>query len=115
VDPIITSITDLDHVSNEESLIDRDSNVFNTKITIFPISVSRRNLSDNVRRRIPFLEVVQATIVPYTVEVTFPFPEFIGWCTEQNSHKEKVVVNKQRYEVMCKVESLSIQDALSIS
>jgi hypothetical protein len=76
--------------------------------------VSRSNLSDNVGRHIPFLEAVQATIVPYVVEITFPFPEFIGWCTEQYSHEEKVIVNKQGSEVMCRVESLSIRDSLSI-
>jgi hypothetical protein len=82
MDPIITSVTEKDPVSNEEALIDRDSDVFDTEITISPISVSRSNLSDNVGRRIPFLEAVQATIVPYVVEVAFPFPEFIGWCAE---------------------------------
>jgi hypothetical protein len=114
MDPIITSVTEQDPVSNEEALIDRDSDVFDTEITISPISVSRSNLSDNVGKHIPFLEAVQASIVPYVVEVTFPFPEFIGWCAEQYSQEEKVVVNKQGSEVMCRVESMSIRDALSI-
>jgi hypothetical protein len=114
MDPIITSVTEKDPVSNEEALIDRDSDVFDTEITISPISVSRSNLSDNVGKHIPFLEAVQATIVPYVVEVAFPFPEFIGWCAEQYSQEEKVVVNKQGSEVLCRVESLSIRDALGI-
>jgi hypothetical protein len=92
--PIITSVTDQDPVSNEESLIDLYLDIFDTKITISPISISRRNLPDNVGRCIPFLEVVQATIVPYVVKVTFSFPEFIGWCTEKYSHEEKLIVNK---------------------
>jgi hypothetical protein len=41
MDPIITSVTEQDPVSNEEALIDRDSDVFDTEITISPISVSR--------------------------------------------------------------------------
>lgn len=65
-------------MSNEEALIDRDSDVFDTEITILPISVSKANLSDNVGKQIPFLEAVQATVIPYVVEVAFPFPEFIG-------------------------------------
>jgi hypothetical protein len=114
MDPIIILVVEQDPVSNEESLIDRDSDVFDTKITISPISVSRDNLSDNVGKQIPFLEVVQATIAPYIVEVVFPFSEFIGWCTEQYSQEEKVIVNKQGSEVLCRVEGLSIQSALDI-
>jgi hypothetical protein len=114
MDPIITSVTEQDPVVNEEALIDRDSDVFDTEITISPISVSRSNLSDKVGRCIPFLEAVQATIVPYVVEIAFPFPEFIGWCTEQYSHEERVVVNKRGSEVMCRVESLSIRESLGI-
>jgi hypothetical protein len=82
MDHIITSVIEKDLLLNEEALIDRDSDIFDTKITISPISVSRRKFSNNVGRRIPFLEALQSTIVPYVVEVTFPFPEFIGWCTE---------------------------------
>jgi hypothetical protein len=78
-------VTEQDPVSNEEPLIDQDSNVFNTEITISPISVSRDNLSDSVGKKVPFLEEIQATIVPYVVELAFPFPEFIGWCAEQYS------------------------------
>jgi hypothetical protein len=108
------SVAEKDPVSNEEALIDRDSDVFDTEITISPISMSRANLSDNVGKQIPFLEAVQATIVPYVVEVMFPFPEFIGWCAEQYSQEEKVVVNKQGSEVLCRVESLSIRGTLGI-
>jgi hypothetical protein len=94
MEPIIMLVTEKDPMSNEEALIDRDSDVFDTEMTISPISVSRANLSDNVGKQIPFLEAVQAFVVPYVVEVTFPFPKFIGWCTEQYSQEEKVVVNK---------------------
>ena len=61
-----------------------------------------------------FLEVVQATIVPYVDEITFPFPKFIGWCAEQYFHEERVVVNKRGSKVMCRIETLSIRDTLSI-
>jgi hypothetical protein len=108
------SIAEQDPMSNEESLIDRDSDVFETEITISPIFVSRANLSDNVGKQIPFFEAVQATIVPYDIEVTFPFPEFIGWCTEKYSQEEKVVLNKLGFEFLCRVESLSIRSALGI-
>jgi hypothetical protein len=101
-------------MANEEALINQDSDVFDNEITISPISVSRRNLSDNVGRCILFLEVVQATIVPYVVEITFPFPEFIGWCIKQYSHEERVVVNKQRSNLMYRLDILSIQYSLGI-
>ena len=74
-------------MANEEALIDRYSYIFYAEITISPIFVSRRNLSDKVGKCIPFLEAVQATIVPYAVEIAFSFPEFIGWCVEQYSHQ----------------------------
>jgi hypothetical protein len=94
--------------SNKESLIDRDSDVFDIELTIFPISVSRANMSDNVGKQIPFIKAFQASIVPYVIEVAFSFPEFIGWCTEQYSHEEKVVLNKLGSGVMCRVDSPSI-------
>jgi hypothetical protein len=114
MDPIITSVVEKDPTSNEEYLIDKDSNVFDLEITISSISVSRDNLSDNVGKHIPFLEEFQATIVPYTVEVTFPFPKFIGWCVEQYSREDKVVLNKLGSEVLCRVDSLSIRYTLDI-
>jgi hypothetical protein len=88
MDPVIMSITEQDPASKEEALIDRDSDVFDTEITISPVSVSRANLLDNVGRQIPFLEAVQASIVPYAVEVAFPFPEFISWCAN-NTHRKR--------------------------
>jgi hypothetical protein len=87
MDPFVTLIAEQDPTSNEKSLIDRDSDVFDTEINILPISMYISNLSDNVGKWIPFLEVFQATIVPYAVEVTFPFPKFIGWCTEKYSQE----------------------------
>jgi hypothetical protein len=103
MDLIITSVTKQDPVANEESLIDRDSNIFDTEITILAISVSISNMFDKVGRCIPFLEAVQATRVPYAIKIAFPFPKFIGWCAKQYSHEEKVVVNKRGSEVMCRV------------
>jgi hypothetical protein len=85
MDPVIVSVAEKDPTSRKEALIDRDSNVFDTEITISPHSVSRSNLLDNVGKHIPFLEAVQASIVPYVVEVVFPFPKFIGWCAEKYS------------------------------
>jgi hypothetical protein len=106
MDPIITSVTEQDLVENEKSLIDRDTYFFDVEITISPIFVYIRNLSDKVGICIPFLEAVQATIVPYGVEISFSFPKFIGLCTKQYSHEERVIVNKRGSEVLCRVESL---------
>ena len=111
---IIMSVTEKYLVSNEEAPIDQESDVFDTEITISPISMSRANMSDSVGKKILFLEAVQSTIVPYTVKVTFPFLEFICWCAEQYSQEEKVVVNINGSEVLCRVESLSIRGALGI-
>jgi hypothetical protein len=76
--------------------------------------VTRSNLSDKVGRCIPFLEAVQATTVPYAVEIAFPFLEFVGWCTEQYAHEERIIVNKQGSLVLCRIEKLSIRESLSI-
>jgi hypothetical protein len=101
-------------VANKEALIGREVDVFDVKITISPIFVSISNLSNKVGICIPFLEKVQATIVPYVVEIAFSFPKFIGWCAEQYSHEERVVVNKRGSEVLCRVESMSIRESLGI-
>jgi hypothetical protein len=114
MDPIILSVVEKDSMSSEEVLIDRYLDVFDTEITISPISVSRANLFDNVGKQIPFIEVVHATIFPYTLEVAFPFPKFIGWCRNQYSQEDKVVLNKQGSKVLCRVEILSIHNTLSI-
>jgi hypothetical protein len=114
MDPVILSVTEQDPLPSEEALIDRDSDVFDTEITVSPVSVSRANLSDHVGRQIPFLEVVQASIVPYVIEVAFPFPEFIGWCVEQYSQEEKVVLNRLGSEVLCRIDCSSIRYALDI-
>jgi hypothetical protein len=74
MDPIITLVIDQYPMSNEEALIDQDSDVFDTEIAICPIFVSRSIFSDNVGNHIPFLEAIYPTIVPYVVQVSFPFP-----------------------------------------
>jgi hypothetical protein len=51
--PVILSVTEQDLTSREESLIDRDSDVFDTEIIVSPISVSRSNLLDNVGKGYP--------------------------------------------------------------
>jgi hypothetical protein len=76
--PFILFVTEQDFASREEALIDRDSDVFYTEITVSPICVSRSNLLDNVGNWIPFLKAAQASITPYIVEVVFPFPKFIS-------------------------------------
>jgi hypothetical protein len=108
------SVTEQYISPSEEALIDRDSNVFDTEITVSPVSLSRSNLSDHVGRQIPFLKSFQASIVPYVVEVAFPFPEFIGWCTEQYSQEERIILNKLQSEVLCKIDIPSIRYALNI-
>jgi hypothetical protein len=112
--PIILSVTEKDLTSREEALINRDSDVSDTEITVSPISVSRSNMLDNVGKRIPFLEVAQASITPYVVEVVFPFPEFIRWCVEQYSQEEKVILNKLGSDVLYEIDSLSLRHTLSI-
>jgi hypothetical protein len=78
MDPIIMSVTKQDPALKEESLIDRDSDVFDIVITVLPVSMSRTNLLDNVGKQLPFLESVQASIVTYAIETAFPFQEFIS-------------------------------------
>jgi len=114
MDPIIFSITEQDPLPSEESLIYRDSDVFDTIITVSLVSLSRDNLWDHVGRQIHFCEAFQASIVPYVVEVAFPFPEFIIWCTEQYWQEEKVVLNKLGSEFLCIIDISSIRYALGI-
>jgi hypothetical protein len=64
--------------------------------------------SDKVGRCILFLEAIQTTIVPYVVEIVFPFPEFVGWCVKQYAHEETVIMNKQGPLVLCRIEKISI-------
>jgi hypothetical protein len=86
-DPVIMSIIEQDPALKEETLIDRDFDVFNIVINVSPVSVSRSNLLDNVGNKLPFLEVVQASIVPYVIEISFPFLEFVSRCVEQYSQE----------------------------
>jgi hypothetical protein len=78
--PVILSINEQDISSKEESLTDRDFDIFDTEITISHVFVYRSNLLDNVGTRLPFLEVVEASITPYIIEVVLPFLEFVSWC-----------------------------------
>jgi hypothetical protein len=48
MNPVILSVTEQDLSSKEEALIDRDYDIFDTKIIVSPISVSRAILLDNV-------------------------------------------------------------------
>jgi hypothetical protein len=113
--PVILSVNEQNITSREEALIDMDSYVFDTEITVSPISVSKLNLLDNVGKHIPFLRMTQASITPYFVEVVFPFPEFISWCAEQYLQEERVILNKVGSKVLCEIDSLSLRHTLSVS
>jgi hypothetical protein len=112
--PVVLSVNEQDIASREEALVDRDSDVFDTEITISLVSVSRSNLLDNVGTCIPFLEAAQATITPYIIEVFFPFPEFVSSCAKRYSQEERVILNKLGSEVLCEIDSLSLRHTLSI-
>jgi hypothetical protein len=111
---VVLSMNEQDISSREETLIDRDFDIFDTEIMVSPISMSRSNLLDNVGMFIPFLEVAQASIIPYVIETVFPFPKFVSWCAEQYSQGERVILNKLGSEVLCKVDSPSLQHTLNI-
>jgi hypothetical protein len=106
--PVILSVTEQELTFREEALIDKDSNVFDTEITISPIFVSRSNFLENIGKWIPFLEVAQASITSYVVEVVFPFLEFVSWCAEHYSQEETIILNKLGSEVLCEIDSLSL-------
>jgi hypothetical protein len=111
---VVLSINEQVISSKEEALIDRDSDVFDTEITVSPISVSKSNLLNNLGMHIPFLEAAQASITPYIVEVVFPFPEFVSWCAERNYQEERFILNKLGSEVLCEIGSPSLQHTLNI-
>jgi hypothetical protein len=94
VNPIVLSVRELDTPSREDTLIDRDSNVFDIVTMVSPISVSKVNLLNNVGSHISFLEVDRASFAPYVVETIFPFREFMNWCAERYSQGERVILNK---------------------
>jgi len=114
MDPVVLSVTEQDPLPSKEALIEKDSDVFDTEITVSPVSVSKANLSDHVERQIPFLEATHASVVPYVVKVAFSFPEFIGWCIEQYSQEESVVLDRLGSEVLCRIDCSSIRYALDI-
>jgi hypothetical protein len=111
--PVILTMCEQETSSGEEALIDRDFDVFDTEMTVSPISVSKSNLLNNVGTHIPFLEVARASIIPYVIETVFPFLEFVSWCAERYSQKERVILNKLGSEVLCKVDGLSLQHTLN--
>jgi len=76
--PVVLSMSEPDISSREDSLIDRDSDVFEIKTTVSPISVSKANFLNNIGSHISFLEVDQASFTPYVIEIVFPFPEFVS-------------------------------------
>ena len=105
---VFLSVSELDISSKEDSLIDRDSDVFDTVTTVSPIYVSKTNLLNDIESHISFLEAVRASFTPYVVETIFPFPEFVSWCAERYSQQEKVILNKSGSEVLCKIDGSSL-------
>jgi hypothetical protein len=111
--PAILTLCEQEISSREEALIDSDFDVFDTEIMVSPISVSKSNLLNDVGTHIPFLEVAQASIIPYVIETVFSFPEFMSWCAERYSQEERVILNKLRSKVLCKVDGPSLWHALN--
>jgi hypothetical protein len=112
--PIFLSVNEQEISSREETLIDRDFDIFDTEITVSPVFMSKSNLLVNVGMCIPFLEAALASIIPYVVEIVFPFPEFVSWCAEHYSQGERFILNKLGSKVLCKVDSPSLWHNLNI-
>jgi len=112
---VVLSTNEQDISSREEALIDRDFDIFDTKITVSLVPMSRSNLLNNVGTRIPFLEAARASITLYVIETVFPFPEIVSWCAERYSQGERVILSKLGSEVLCKVDSPSLRHTLNIS
>jgi hypothetical protein len=112
--PVVLSMSEPDTPSREDSLIDRDSDIFNTLMMVSPVSVSKENLLNNVGFHISFLEAARASFTLYVIETIFPFPEFVSWCAERYSQGKRDILNKLGSEVLCKVDGPSLRHALNI-
>jgi hypothetical protein len=92
--PVVLSVSEPDSPSREDSLIDRDSDVFDTMTMVSTIFVSKVNFLNNVGSHISFIEAARASFTPYVIETIFPFPKFLSWCAERYSQGERVILNK---------------------
>jgi hypothetical protein len=114
MDPIVLEVSEQSPENNEEALIDRDNDVCDPEFIVAPISQLRSNLADVRGKGFPFLESVQASLILYATELCFQFPEFIGWCAEQYSESERVVIDKKGSKVLCKIDVVSVRESLKI-
>jgi hypothetical protein len=100
--------------NKEDLIIDRDSNVFDPVLSVNTVTESRSRLSVLGVQNAPFIDVVKLSIFPYCLEQSYQFPEFVNWCATHYSHSERVIVDTNGSESLCRVDTLSVRESLGL-
>ena len=97
---------------NEDASVVAQGDVFDTNLIINNVSQSKQIINSEI----PFLlSQIMTPDSHFTFQSSYPFPEFIQWCIESYSKSKRVIVNSKGSRILCKIDSQTIRQALSLS
>lgn len=98
--------------ANQESIVDIECDVFGPIFIINPVSESKKRLHHETSH---FPNSVKPSLSQFTLEQSYPFPEFIQWCVDNYSKTERVIMNSTGLKVLCWVDAQTMRESLGFS
>ena len=95
--------------TNEECIVDVESDVFDTILIVNPISKSKKKLDDET----PLLpNSIKPSLSQFTLEQSYSFLKFIQWCVDNYSKIKSVIMNSIGLKNLCQVNAQTVRVSL---
>lgn len=95
----------------EKHLTDSLVKVFESRLTVRPVSHYKQTIIDNPSI-IP--SKLMVLMFQFAIELVFLFPEFIEWCVSNYSRSERIIMNFNGSKFSCHINLQSIRETFSI-
>ena len=82
--------------------MDSQENIFDMILTVNTISQSKQVIGGQIPL---LLNAITISVSQFSLEMSFPFLEFVQWCVDNYSKSKRVLVNSLGSGVLCKINS----------
>ena len=109
-----SEVQSLEFHNAEESLEDKDSEVFDAILLNDSVEATESKLKIVQQQGIDSHGVFSSYFFYFSIEQTPSFPKFIEWCVNNYSPSEGFVMDTSKANMLCPVTFLIVRDALLI-
>jgi hypothetical protein len=97
---------------DQEAIVDIDGEIYEPVITLGRVTELKQRIET---KNLLIPDQVRTFVKHFTIDSTFPFPEFIHWSASNISSAKRVIMNFDGSNVLCQINLQSIREALRLS